>query len=282
MKLSIEHLCFGYSDDPVLDDINLEISGPGLYCIIGPNGVGKSTLIKCMNRILEPTSGCVRIDGRDIKEMSRKEIALSIGYVPVDSYGAFSVSVLDTVMLGRHNHRKWGSEKHDLEVSYRAMRLLRIRSLMARNCNELSAGQRQKVSIARGLVQETPVLLLDEPTANLDVKYQVYVTELLRGYAEKNNVAVLMICHDLNITAKYAHSVIMMARPGRIHCIGAPEETLTKENIREVYGVECDVVNDCGYPYVILGESLMDREDVDDIIDPGEGRVAQRLRKIFR
>lgn len=280
--LEIEHLDFGYGDGRlILHDINLTIDQPGLYCILGPNGVGKSTLIKCMNRILEPRSGCVKIGGVDIKEMSRKDVASYIGYVPVISSDAFAMSVIDTILIGRYNKRKWGSEKEDLEAVYRALKVMRIRNLAARNYNDLSAGQHQKVSIARGLVQETPVLLLDEPTANLDVKYQVYVTEMLRAYAEKKGVAVLMISHDLNVTAKYAHSVIMLEYPGSLYMVGEPLEVLTEENIRKVYGINCEVDTSRGYPYVILGESILDDDDSISGLDRSDS-LSSRVKDLFR
>lgn len=261
-KVELKNVSFGYTPDHlIIQDINLTIEEPGLYCIIGPNGVGKSTLVKCVNKILTPTSGNVYIDDEDVLEMHRKDIANYIGYVPVSTNETFAMSVLDTILVGRYNHRTWGSEHRDLEACYRAMKLLRIRNLANRNFNELSAGQHQKVSIARGIVQETPVLILDEPTANLDVKYQVYVTELLRAYAEKKRVAVLTISHDLNITAKYAHKIIMLARPGVVYRIGSPQEVMTKENIENVYGIACEVHEHDGYPTIIFGGALMDDDD---------------------
>ncbi len=265
-KIELSGVSFGYNPKHlIIRDIDLTIDEPGLYCIIGPNGVGKSTLVKCLNKILVPTSGKVSIDGTDIEEMSRKDIAKHIGYVPVATNETFAMSVLDTILVGRYNHRTWGSEHRDLEMAYRAMKLLRIRNLANRNFNELSAGQHQKVAIARGIVQETPVMILDEPTANLDVKYQVYVTELLRAFAEKKGIAVITISHDLNITSKYAHRIIMMARPGVVYTIGTPEEVMTKENIEAVYGIECEIENRGGYPYIILGGPLMDDDDrIDD------------------
>ncbi len=263
-RIELDNVSFGYDPNKlIIRDISLVIDEPGLYCILGPNGVGKSTLVKCVNKILVPTAGTVKIDGIDTAEMTHKEISEHIGYVPVTANEAFAMSVLDTIMVGRYNHRKWGSASVDLEKCYRAMKLLRIRNLANRNYNELSAGQHQKVSIARGIVQETPVLILDEPTANLDVKYQVYVTELLRAFAEKKGVAVLTISHDLNITAKYAHKIIMLARPGIVFQVGTPKEVITKENIEEVYGIGCEVIDHPdGYPYVILGGPLSDDEDL--------------------
>ncbi len=259
--LEIKGVDFGYDEEHiVLHGIDLDIREPGLYCIIGPNGVGKSTLAKCVSKIVNPLSGEVLINGRNIKEMSHREVSEIVGYVPAFSQDVFSLSVVDTIMIGRHNHRKWGSRKKDLEVVYKAMKIMRIRDLADRKFNELSAGQHQKVSIARGLVQETEVLVLDEPTANLDVKFQVYVMELLRGIAEKLGIIILTICHDLNVTAKYSHKVIMLERPGKIYAYGTPEEVITAENIEKVYGIKSRVVpeGEFGVPLVILGSPIMD------------------------
>ena len=277
--VEMKDVTFGYDPEkPIIQNIDLKVDEPGLYCIIGPNGVGKSTLIKCINKILEPTDGIVTIDGVDIDTMSHKEISKHIGYVPVTSNDAFAMSVVDTVMIGRHNHKRWGSADKDLEMCYRALKLMRIRNLSNRNYNELSAGQRQKVAIARGIVQETPILMLDEPTANLDVKYQVYVTELLRAFAERHGISVITISHDLNITAKYATHIIMLAKPGVVYKVGSPEEVITEENIREVYGVDCKVVNTDGHPLVVLGGPLT--EDNDLIDDKGGTDFSGKIRAL--
>lgn len=269
IDVEIENMSYSYDrKTKVLHDVSLNIDGPGLYCIIGPNGVGKSTLVKCINKILEPTEGEVTIDGKSTKEMRYKEISKIIGYVPAVSQDCFSMSVVDTIMVGRFNHRKWGSTKKDLEIVYKAMKLLHLEKLAMRRDNELSAGQRQRVSIARGIVQEPKILILDEPTANLDVKYQVYVTELLRAFSEKEKIAVIMISHDLNIAAKFAHKIIMMVEPGTIHKVGSPEEVITEEDIRRVYGIECKIIKEGKCPHVILGSPLMENmeEDMDDAV----------------
>lgn len=258
--IEIKNVDFGYDEGHiVLHGINLDIREPGLYCVVGPNGVGKSTLAKCVSKIVNPLNGEVLINGKDIRHMTHREVSEIVGYVPAFSQDVFSMSVVDTIMIGRHNHRRWGSRKKDLEMVYKAMKIMRIRNLAERRYNELSAGQHQKVSIARGLVQETQILILDEPTANLDVKFQVYVMELLRGVAEKLGIIILTICHDLNVTAKYSHKVIMLERPGKIYAFGTPEEVLTAENIEKVYGIKCRVVNEGEHnvPLVILGEPIM-------------------------
>ncbi|MCQ2070292.1 MAG: ABC transporter ATP-binding protein [archaeon] len=262
-KIELSHVSFAYNpEEPVLKDISMTFEEPGLYCILGPNGVGKSTVVKCICKINEHTEGDIFIDGQNTKELRYKDIAKVVSFVPATSNEMFSMSVIDTIMIGRYNKRKWGQEEEDLRQVYKAMNLLHIENLAYHKSNQLSAGQHQKVSLARGLVQEPKVLILDEPTANLDVKYQVYVTELLRAIAKQNQMIIIMISHDLNITAKYADRIIMMARPGVVYTVGTPEEVITSENIEHVYGIKSTIIKDpnVGVPVVILGESLMDNE----------------------
>ena len=257
--IEISNLSFAYgaSKNPVIKDINLTIDEPGLYCIIGPNGVGKSTFIKCINKIFKPATGTVKINGKDVEEMSNKEVSKLIGYVPVSGTDMFSMPVIDAILIGRYTQQKWKTTSEDLDIVYRTMKLLGISSLALHGFNELSAGQHQKVAIARGLVQEAPILLLDEPTANLDVRYQVYIAELLKGLTAKTGMTAIMISHDLNISAKYADKIILMTPPGTVREMGTPEEVITKKNIEEVYGVNCEMVKDCdGKPHIILGSAL--------------------------
>lgn len=263
MEIRLEHLGFGYrSGSNVLEDINLVFDRPGLVCIIGPNGVGKSTLVRCINGIYKPTSGDVYIDGTNTKDMKLKEIAQHIGYVPAASDECFSMPVMDAVMMGRYNHTKIRTSRRDVEVVHRAMNMLGIEELSMRGFKELSAGQHQKVMIARGLVAETEVLILDEPTSNLDVRHQIYVTELLRAISEEQDKLILMICHDLNIAAKYAHWIVVMESPGKIYCEGPPKDVITKETLRHVYGVDSEIILDGDVPYVKLGFAYPDSEEI--------------------
>lgn len=256
MRIELKDLAFGYGSKSdkkmVLHDINLVIDKPGFYCIIGPNGVGKSTLIKCINKILKPTSGSVLIDGVNVADMSLKDIASRIGYVPVQTQDVFSMPVVDAILLGRQTKSGWKTSSEDLEIASRVMKMLGIEDLAMRGFNHLSAGQHQKVSLARGLVQRTDVLILDEPTANLDVQHQVYVSELLRGLAVQENKIILMISHDLNISAKYAHEVIVMEK-GTVVKVGPPAEVIDKELIQRIYNVDCEILMCEGHPHILLG-----------------------------
>lgn len=254
MKLEIEDLDYSYRGGiDVLRGINLTLDGPGLTCIVGPNGVGKSTLVKCINGLLKPTGGSVRIDGRDVSSFGRKELAMLVGYVPPRTTDLFSIPVMDAIMVGRHNLQGWRNTEADMEKVLGILRLLGIEDLAMRGFNELSSGQHQKVSIARGLAQETPILLLDEPTSNLDVRHQVYVTEMLRAVSRVMGKMIIMISHDLNIAAKYSDNMVVMAAPGVVHSYGPPSEVMTREMIRDVYGIDCTIETHDGVPHVVLG-----------------------------
>ena len=255
MKIDIEGVSFSYGRTPVLDDITLEIEGAQVVSILGPNGVGKSTLIHCMNKILTPTKGTVYLDGKDVREYSLKEVAKHVGYVPYSSSDTFPLTVVDTVLLGRHPHAGWKTTDEDLEAVFDVLERLGIQDLAMRYFNELSAGQHQKVMLARGLVQKPDVLLLDEPTSNLDIKHQLGISRTLRQISHTENILVIMISHDLNIAARYSDNVIMM-HGGKVFAVGAPKDVLTVDNIRHVYGVESRIIDDGGSPYIVLEDEL--------------------------
>ena len=271
LKINIEGLEFSYSSTPVLRDITLNLDGPKFVSILGPNGVGKSTFIHCINKILTPTGGSVFIDDLDVKEIPIKEIAKNIGYVPYSSNDTFSLTVVDTVLMGRHPHSKWNSMKEDLAIVYDTLKLLGISKLAMRRFNELSAGQHQKVMLARGLVQEPKILLLDEPTSNLDVRHQLDVTKILKRMSEEKQILIIMISHDINIAAKFSDEIIMM-HEGSVYAVGKPEDVITSDNLRIVYGVESDVIDDEGRPHIILKDAvpICDDDNEDDCIDETE------------
>ncbi len=222
MIVNINGVEFGYSSETVLNDVTVTIEGPTFVSILGPNGVGKSTLIHCINKILTPRQGTVMIDGKDVDEINIKEMSKIVGYVPYSANDTFPLSVVDTVLMGRHPHSYRGSLDNDLDIVYNTLEMLGIRDLAMRSFNELSAGQHQKVMLARGLAQQPKILLLDEPTSNLDVHHQLEVSKLLKRLSTEKEILVIMICHDINIAAKYSDEIILMHK-GSIFAVGSPK-----------------------------------------------------------
>lgn len=257
MEVRLDDVEFGYNPKvPVIKNINLNLKGNKLVSIIGPNGVGKSTLIHCINKILVPTKGNVYINGECVDDYKLKDLAKIVGYVPCTSSDAFPLSVVDTVLLGRNPHSKWSTLDDDLRKVHKVLKLLEIEHLAMRPFNELSAGQHQKVMLARGLAQEPQILMLDEPTSNLDIKHQVAVTRLLHDLTRTDNVLVIMISHDLNIASKYSDEMILMFE-GEIFAVGAPEEVITSENIDYVYGVKSKIITNQNRPHIILEDDYV-------------------------
>ncbi len=255
MEIRIEGVTFSYKGSwgelPILKGITADIEGAQVVSILGPNGVGKSTLMHCLNKILSPTKGTVFFDGKDISECSLKEIAKHIGYVPYTSSDSFPLTVVDTVLLGRHPHAGWRASDEDLEIVYDVLEKLDIGDLAMRYFNELSAGQHQKVMLARGLVQKPEILLLDEPTSNLDIRHQLAITRTLKHLSRDEGLLVIMISHDLNIAARYSDNIILMF-DGGIYAVGKPGEVLTEANIEHVYGVKSTVMEIDGLPYIVF------------------------------
>lgn len=256
-RLTVNCLDFSYGGDvPVIKGIDLSFDGPGLYCIIGPNGVGKSTLVKCMNRLLNPSSGSVELNGADVSQMSYGEISKVMGYIPVKSQEGFSSTVFEAVLLGRFPHRRWGSSSEDHRIVAETMRITGIEDLAFKDTFELSAGQHQRVMIAKGLAQQPSVLILDEPTANLDARYQISITGLLRDLARERGMIVVMISHDLNIAARFSDKVVLMGEPGIVLAYGEPHEVITRESIGKAYRMDCEIVDVRGRPHVILLDEI--------------------------
>ena len=209
-ELEIRNLSFAFGDKTVFRDVNLKISDPGLYCILGPNGVGKTTLVKCINKLITPSSGSIRIDGKDVADMNILDMAGKVAFVPNGASSVFSMSVSDAILMGRHPHAGWMTSDDDIRAVDEVMDVLDLQQYADRDISELSSGQLQRVMIARGLVQEPEILILDEPTSNLDVRYQMDIMRFTKAYAKDKGVIVLMICHDVSLAAQYADSIILM------------------------------------------------------------------------
>lgn len=251
MKLKVNDVEFSYNSTPVLENISMELDRSEMLGIVGPNGAGKSTLIRCIDRILKPKQGSILLDGQEIKEMSMMEIARHIGYVPQSYSGVFPATVFDTVLVGRRPHIGWRSSESDEDKVWAILKVMGIEDLAMRDWGELSGGQQQKVLIARALAQEAGVLLLDEPTSNLDIQHQLEVMEIMTDLVARKGISAIMAVHDLNLASRYADRVLIM-KEGRIFDAGNPYEVLTPENIRLAYGVEAEVVNsNSGSPYIV-------------------------------
>ena len=251
MLMNVADVSFNYGTTQIIKDVSFDLGEPNLTCIIGPNGVGKTTLARCVNRLLKPHSGKVLLSDVNINDMTLRELATHLGYVPNVSGDTFPMSVVDTVLMGRHPRGGWTPTNRDLEIVEETIHIMGLDDFAMRDFNELSAGQHQKVMIARGLAQEPDVLILDEPTSNLDVRHQIEVMELLHKLVREKGLMVLMVCHDLNITARYADRIIMMS-DGGVFSDGTAKEVITEENIMRVYGVRSKVIEVEGRPHVIL------------------------------
>jgi iron complex transport system ATP-binding protein len=250
VKLTINDMGFGYSSASVLNNIGLELAQAEVLGIVGPNGAGKSTLVKCINNILRPQRGSVVLDGHAISQMSQMEIAQQIGYVPQSAGHIFPTTVFDTVLMGRRPHASWRSSPQDVDKVVEILELLEITDLAMRNINELSGGEQQRVMLARALVQEAALLLLDEPTSNLDIKHQLEVMDTIAQLVNERSLSVIMVVHDLNLASRYTDRVVMLKK-GRIFAVGDPVSVFTPENIYHVYGVEALVKYEDGFPYVM-------------------------------
>lgn len=250
IKLSVQNLEFSYQSTPVFSGMCMEIPKGNLVSILGPNGSGKSTFIKCVDRILHPKKGVISVDGETISSLNRKDLAKKISYVPQSSVRIFPHSVFDMILMGRQPHLGWISSGEDEERVWDVIDLLGLEEIALHSFNELSGGQQQKVLIGRALVQDTDLMLLDEPTSNLDIWHQLDVMRIVSDLVAEQDITTLMAVHDLNMASRFSDQIILLKK-GKIHAAGKPCDVLTTENIAEVYGVKADVHCHDGVPIII-------------------------------
>lgn len=255
MELFIEDVNFSYGSYPVLQEVYMEVKPGQVLSIVGPNGSGKSTLLRCLAQVLKPQGGKIILDGMEISKMNSRQLAKMMGYVPQAVGEAFSFTVLETVLMGRKPHLTWGVGQKDLDVVADVMKLMHLEELARRQLDELSGGQKQRVFIARALAQQPQVLLLDEPTSNLDIRHQLEVLELVREFAHWQKGQVIMVLHDLNLAARFSDLLLMLCH-GKVFAAGSPRDVLNEANICEVYGVKARIVNSAADYYVIPVEPV--------------------------
>lgn len=248
MKLEIKNLCFSYPRKDVVKDFSLSVESGECVAVLGMNGVGKSTMLKCVNKILRPKSGEILIDGINVGSMNDTELATKIGYVSQNCEFA-DATVFDSVLVGRKPYIKWDVTAEDLRIVQEVLHVMSMEDYATRQVNELSGGERQKVSIARALAQQTPVLLFDEPTSNLDIKNQIEVLDTIKRIVKEQNLSALVVIHDLNLALRFADRFVMM-KDGQVYSSG--DKTVVNERgIMDVYGVKAAIVDYMGRKVVI-------------------------------
>ena len=250
VRLELNGISFSYGSIFSLKDVTVKIGEGEFLCIVGPNGSGKSTLLKCINRILKPQRGVVLVDGEKVARMDAKSLAKIFGYVPQNSAQTPPLTVFEVVLAGRCPYISWSPGREDLEAVREALKALKIENLAYRYVDELSGGERQKVAIARALAQKPKILLLDEPTSNLDLKHQLEVMALIKEQCKLRGITAITALHDLNIALRYADRIIMM-KNGEIYVEGKPSTVLTKENIEKIYGVNAEIIDHNGLKIVL-------------------------------
>jgi iron complex transport system ATP-binding protein len=253
MVLKVERLSFGYGKRLVLQGVELELNKGEILVLLGPNGCGKTTLLKCINRILKPMNGVVFIEGKNYFEMSEKEIARSIGYVPQDHKPPFPYRVLDFVLLGRSPYLGIFSSpgEEDRMIALESLRAVGIEHFADRAYTELSGGERQLVLLARALATSSKILLLDEPTAHLDFRNTHRVLSTIRKIVKERTLSAVMTLHDPNLAYRYADRIALVGNR-MILRIGSPSEIITEELLREVYGVDVRVLNLDGLKFAVI------------------------------
>ncbi|OWY27354.1 ABC transporter ATP-binding protein [Herbaspirillum robiniae] len=248
--LHIDALHYRHGEREILDGIRLDVAAGEVVALLGPNGAGKSTLLRCVNQLAGRYRGRILVDGRDAAALAPRELARTVSWVPQQAGGSMALRVLDMVLLGRAPHRRRGSGERDLAIALEAISRLHLEELALRPVDRLSGGERQRVMLARAMAQEGRLMLLDEPTSDLDLRHQVEAMQAVREIARARDAAMLVAIHDLALAARFADRLVMLAG-GRIHAAGPWREVLTPANILAVYGVHARVGCDDGIPYVI-------------------------------
>lgn len=243
-RLQTENITIKYDDRVIAEDLSVKIPHGSFTAIVGPNACGKSSLLRTLSKLIKPAQGHVLLEGKKITAYKSKDVARKLGLLPQSSTAPDGITVANLIAHGRYPYQsllqQWSDE--DEKAVLTAMELTNTTSLSHRFVDELSGGQRQRVWVAMVLAQQTPLLLLDEPTTYLDIAHQIDLLELFKDLNEQGNTLVAVL-HDLNHAARYANHIIAM-KDGRIIAQGNPKEIVTAQLVEEVFGLKCIVIDD--------------------------------------
>ena len=254
LDLRAEGLRLAYPGRIVVDGLDLHLPTGRITVIVGPNACGKSTLLRAMARLMIPAAGCVRLDGEAIHRLPTRQVARQVGILPQSPVTPAGLTVVDLVSRGRSPHQTWWRQwsASDEAAVTAALAATDMTGLAHRPVDELSGGQRQRAWIAMAVAQETPVLLLDEPTTFLDLSHQIDVLDLVVDLNRRDGRTIVMVLHDLNQACRYAHHLVAM-KAGRIVAQGDPASVITREVVSDVFGIGCQITDDpiSGTPLII-------------------------------
>jgi iron complex transport system ATP-binding protein len=256
VNVKVSGISFGYNGKTTLDGIDLECARGEFIGLIGPNGSGKTTLLRCINGVLKPKVGTIFVEGKNIDRMKIKEIARICANVPTDAAEDLTLTVHEFVFLGRYPYVSgmWWESKDDEAIVDKAIATFKLESLVNRKLTELSSGEQARVLLAKAVVQHPQVMLVDEPSAHLDLRYKLEVMEELRSLS-RSGITVITASHDLNLMSKFCDRVMMISQ-GKIVAFGLPADVMTEENIRNVYGVEVRIFCEEDEIYAIPKRSI--------------------------
>ena len=254
VMLSFSHAAVGYGEKLVLRDVSFQITKGEYVALIGSNGTGKSTLIKCVSGLLPLEGGEVQICGKDLRRLKARERARMVAVVPQSYYVDYGFTVEDIVMMGRNpyidlRHRE---SKEDREIAEHAMELTKTTQFRDRLYNELSGGERQRVILARAITQQPQIILLDEPTSALDLHHQIEVMELIRDLNEKEQITVMAVLHDINLASRFCSRIVIL-KDGKVKADGTPQEVINRDEMEALYDMKLFVKNNplLGKPEII-------------------------------